>query len=112
MDTSHLNWLQQHRQDPEFLGQALQSGFSLHPLDDDRRNAEADNLVLIYAGDASKLSAPPDEGYSSKSEGCYQLRSSGSTWASVASEMGVSQSNAWSMARNYAKSRNLKWPIR
>lgn len=111
MESSHLNWLQSHHQDPEFLGQALQSGFTLHPLDADRRNVDASNLALVYSGDVSKLS-PPETGGSSKSEACYQLRASGFTWAAVASEVGVSQSNAWGMARNYAKSRNLKWPIR
>lgn len=114
MESSHLNWLQQHKEDPSFLGQALENGFSLHPLDGSRSNDSPDNLVLLYQKDARKLSSPEEsftETRLNKSRACYELRKEGQKWAEIASFAHVSLSNAWSLARGYAKARNLKWPL-
>jgi hypothetical protein len=116
MNSLHLDWLKESGESPEFLGQCLENGFVLHPL-------EPDTVALIYRKDIGKLDhyepvlgdSRPIVGCSlrfvenkvNKSKGCYELLSSGSRPSEVASLLGVLPSNVRRLAGKYADAHGL-----
>lgn len=92
------------------FGQLLANDFLVHPLDGNKSSEDPNNLILLYGRDSRKLNAPAGPSIT-KSENCYRLKVQGHTWASIEKQTGVDRANAHKLARKYAQSRNLKWPL-
>lgn len=71
------------------------------------RRGEGSGLPLLHKPHASP---PPKSG--TKGERAYELRLTSVAWDVVAEAIGSSPSSANNLARRYAESRSLKWPIK
>lgn len=115
--TIEQQWLSSSGESPEYLSQALDHGFTLHKL-----SHENPSPILIYRKDIPKLEEETAvarftgdvqdfmEERINKSRACYELKSSGLTWSQVSEKL--STQNAIALARNWARTNNLPWPIK
>lgn len=112
MEISQLEWCRGSGEEPEWLSQALEHGFLLHFVDGNRGNTDATNLALVYRKDVEKLPVISIKRKLNKSQRAYELRTTtGMKWEEIAKEIEVSSSNAVTMAKLYARSHRLPWPI-
>lgn len=112
MELSQLEWLKSAKEEPEWLNQVMEHGFAIHFIDGNRDNLEPNNLALVYSKDIRKLPTVEIKRKFNKSKRAYELRSeSGMKWEDIARDIQVSQPNAVTMAKLYAKSHSLPWPI-
>jgi len=117
--TPEQTWLAESFEEPQFLVQCLEAGFVVHSL--------GETPVLIHRKDVRKLEGYGPIGGShgpiagdisqyieerlNKSQACYELRRQGFKWTEVAEKASVLSSNAVTLAKNYAASNGLPWPI-
>lgn len=113
MDAQTLEWLSENQSLPDgWLDQVFEHGFRISKIRE-IGPISGENLILVWGKDAKKLSEVAVDKKSNKSSECYELRSkTDMSWVQIAERVGVSQPNACTMAKKYAKSHKLNWPPR
>lgn len=111
MELSQLEWCKSSGEEPGWLSQVIEHGFSIHFLDGNRDNIDGSNLVLLYRKDAAKIPETSQRRFN-KSQRSYELRSSTTMkWSEIAEDIKATPANAVTMAKLYSKTHNLPWPI-
>lgn len=123
----HHVWLESHRnRTEEWLCERLADGFDIHHIDGDGDNDSPANLVLIECGDHMRLHGHPNFlriGMESQKRRraeqrlrtaaiAYTALSEGHDWRSLERLTGYGAAYGERLARQYAKTENLRWPVR